>query len=74
VRSTQARFASAFLDARLIEWLMSQPLDVGFEIREDTLLVFRRRATASIDDVATALATHDALRARIPRVVLGEPI
>ncbi|HEU4355237.1 MAG TPA: hypothetical protein VFT27_06575 [Actinomycetota bacterium] len=74
VRSADARFASAFLDARMIEWLLQVESGVGFEIRGARLMTFRPRSTTSLDDVGLALGLHDALSERIPRVVRTAPI
>lgn len=74
VRSADARFASAFLDARMIEWLLQAEPGVGFEIRGARLMTFRPRPTTSLDDVGLALELHDALSERIPRIVRAAPI
>lgn len=74
VASADPRFASAFLDARMMRWLLDREPGVGFEIRGARLMTFRPRATASLDDVALALDLHDALSARIPSVVRAAPI
>lgn len=67
--ASDARFASAFVDARMMAWLLDQGPGVGFEVLGERVLVFRRRATASLDDVADSLALYDAFVERIPRVV-----
>jgi hypothetical protein len=69
VRAADRRFASAFVDARMMAWLLEQGPSVGFEIFAGRVMVFRQRATASLDDVADSLALYDAFRERIPRVV-----
>jgi hypothetical protein len=69
VRSADRRFALAFLDQRLMEWLLAQPLGVGLEILDGRLLTFRPRVTTSVDDVRRTLEAFDALLERIPRVV-----
>jgi hypothetical protein len=69
VRSSDRRFALAFLDQRLMAWFLEQLPGVGFEILGGRLMVFRPRVLASLDDVARALEVSDELRARIPRVV-----
>lgn len=74
VRSADPRFASAFLDARMMEWLLRIEPGVGLEIRGARLMSFRPRATASLDDVERALELHDALSQRIPSVVRAAPI
>lgn len=69
VRSGDRRFALAFLDQRLMEWLLTQLPGVGFEILDGRLMVFRPRVTTSVDDVQRTLEAFDAFRERIPRVV-----
>ncbi len=69
VRSSDPRFASAFVDARMMAWLLERRDGVGFEVLRGRVMVFRRRRTASLDDVAATLALFDAFRDRIPRVV-----
>jgi hypothetical protein len=69
IRAADRRFASAFVDARMMAWLTEQGPGVGFEVLEGRVMVFRQRATASLDDVADSLALYDAFLERIPRVV-----
>ena len=69
IRATDARFASAFVDARMMAWLLQQGPGVGFEVVGGRVMVFRRRATVSLDDVADSLALYDAFVGRIPKVV-----
>ena len=69
IRSADARFASAFVDARVMAWLLEQGPGVGFEIAAGRVMVFRRRATVSLDDVADSLALYDAFIERVPTVV-----
>jgi hypothetical protein len=69
VRSDDRRFASAFLDARLMAWLLEQVPGMGFEILGGWIMVFRPRATTSVDDLGRALDLHDAFLDRVPRVV-----
>lgn len=69
IRSGDRRFASAFVDARMMAWLLEQLPGVGFELSDGWLMVFRPRATTSVDDLARALELHDAFLDRIPRVV-----
>jgi hypothetical protein len=69
VRAMDPLFASAFVDARMMEWLLSQVPGVGFEVLGGRLLVFRPRMTASVDDLARALELLDAFLAHVPRVV-----
>lgn len=72
VRAVDRRFASAFVDARLMEWLLGRGEGVGFEVLDGRVLVFRQRATLSLDDVSATLALFDAFTDRVPRVV-GHP-
>jgi hypothetical protein len=69
VRAADRRFASAFVDARLMEWLLGRGEGVGFEVMDGRVLVFRQRATLSLDDVSETLALFDAFTDRVPRVV-----
>lgn len=74
VRSPDRRFASAFLDARMMAWLLEQTPGVGVEVADGWLMVFRPRATTSLDDLDHALELFDGFLARIPRVVFpGRP-
>jgi hypothetical protein len=67
VRAADPRFASAILDAPMIEWLLGLTSGTGFEIRGGTLLAFVPRAT--LDDVPLTLETMEAFLNRVPRVV-----
>ena len=69
VGSADRRFATALLDARMMAWLLQQEPGIGFEVLDGRLMVFRPRATTSLDDVARALALHDGLLERIPRIL-----
>jgi len=74
IRSADRRFASAFVDARMMAWLLEQLPGVGFEILGGWLMVFRPRATTSVDDLDRALELHEEFLERIPRVVFpGRP-
>jgi hypothetical protein len=67
VRSEDRRFASALVDARMMEWLLGLPIGTGFEIQGGTLLCLTpRRADA---DVTWALETMVTFKSRIPPVV-----
>lgn len=70
LRASDRRFASAMLDARMMEWLLAQAPGVGFEILGGRLMVFEPRMRTSLDDVARALARYDAFLSHVPRVVL----
>jgi Protein of unknown function (DUF3137) len=73
VRSSDRRFATALLDARMMRWLLEQVPGVGFEVLGGRLMVFRPRATTSLDDLARALKLSDAFTERIPEVVRTGP-
>ena len=72
VRAADRRFASAFVDARMMRWLLDQRSGTGFEVLDGRLIVFRPRAIGSLDDVNQALCLFDAFMARVPRVVRTE--
>lgn len=69
VRAADRRFASALLDAPMMAWLLERTGGTGFEVLGDRLMVFRRRATVSLDDVAEVLALYDAFLDRVPKAV-----
>jgi hypothetical protein len=74
IRSKDKRFASGFVDGRLMAWLLEQIPGMGFEILGGWLMLFRPRVTTSIDDLGRALDLHEAFLERIPRVVFpGRP-
>ena len=74
IRSDDRLFASAFVDARMMAWLLEQLPGVGFEILDGSLMVFRPRARTSVDDLGRALDLHGAFLQQIPRVVFpGRP-
>jgi len=68
VRTDDRRFASAFLDARTIAWLLERPTHTGFEIRDGRLLCFVARDDVR-DDVAHAVRTAEDLVDRVPAPV-----
>jgi len=70
VRASDRRFASAMLDARMMEWMLAQAPGVGFEILGGRLMVFEPKMRSSIDDVARALGRYDAFLKHVPRVML----
>ena len=71
IRADDARFASAFVDARMMQWLLERSPGVGFEVSGTRVMVFRRRATVGLDDVADSLALYDDFVEHIPRVVVA---
>jgi hypothetical protein len=64
IRTDDRRFASATLDARMIEWIMSIPSHTGFEIRDGELLCFVARR--EIGSVEHALVTAESFLSRVP--------
>jgi len=74
VRSTDRRSALAFLDARMMAWLLEQIPGVGFEVLGGTSMLFRPRVTTSVDDLSRAVELHDRFLERIPRVVRAEQL
>jgi hypothetical protein len=69
VRAADRAFASALLDARMMEWLLLEPPGVGFEVVAGRLMVFGPREPASLDDVADALRRYDAFHEHVPSVL-----
>jgi hypothetical protein len=69
VRASDRRFASALLDARMMEWLLARAPGVGFEVLGGRLMVFEPRMRASVDDVDRALGRYDGFLEHLPRVV-----
>ena len=68
-RSADPRFASAFVDARMMEWLLGQPSGTGFEVLDGRLMLFHPRAITSLDDLAQVVRLFDAFLKHVPRVV-----
>lgn len=69
VRTTDRAFASALLDARMMEWLLLQPPGAGFEVVAGKLMVFGPRLQASIDDLHRALRRFDGFLDHLPPVL-----
>ena len=69
VQASDRRFAAAFLDARMMGWLMQQAPGMGVEIALGRLMVFEPRSVASVDDVERALRRFDDLLRHVPAVV-----
>jgi hypothetical protein len=67
VRSMDPRFASALIDAPMIDWLLALPSGSGFEIHGSTLLAISPRP--KFDDLTFVLETMRAFLERIPPVV-----
>jgi len=69
VRAADRAFASALLDARMMEWLLVEPPGVGFEVAAGRLMVSGPRDRASLDDLAEGLRRFDAFLDRVPPVL-----
>ena len=69
VRASDRRFAAAFLDARMMDWLMQQAPGMGVEIAHGRFMLFEPRTVASVDDVERALRRFDDLLRLVPAVV-----
>jgi hypothetical protein len=67
VKSNDPRFATAFVDARMIEWLLAHGRGCAFEVAGDRILVAHRRM--DVEAIPTLLGTVAAFVAQIPRVV-----
>jgi hypothetical protein len=67
VRCTDARFASAFLDPRMMQFLLGSASDVRLEVGGTWLLTTVNRV--DIDDLTRLLAFAHDVRAQIPAVV-----
>jgi hypothetical protein len=67
VRAGDPRFATALLDARMMEWLMALEPRYGFEVAEGRLLAYR--AQVAPWEIEQVLETALAFRERIPPVV-----
>ena len=67
VRSGDARFAHALVDARMMSWLLELPPDTGFEILDGSLMC---RTPRRLDrDVTSTLETMATFLARVPPVI-----
>lgn len=67
VKGTDRRFATAFCDARMMEWLLRHGDGYAFEVVGDRLLCWCRRVGAA--EIVHVLGTAKAFREQIPRVV-----
>jgi hypothetical protein len=67
VSSADPHFASALIDAAMIEWLLGFPEGTGFELRRSTALAMIPHPT--LDHVPRVLETLDDFLRRVPRVV-----
>jgi hypothetical protein len=74
VRAADRQFAYALLDQRMMAWLLEQPVELGFEVVAGSLMVVRRRAGSSLDDVGKALELADRFEQHVPSVVRAGPI
>ena len=71
-RSADPRFASAIVDARMMQWLLDQPSGTGFEVLDGRLMVFRPRAVTSLNDLARTVQVFDAFLEHVPGVVRAD--
>ena len=67
VKGNDERFATAFLDARMMQWLLGSGRDHAFEAVDDTILVSRRQV--EVAELPALMSTAAAFVAQIPRVV-----
>jgi hypothetical protein len=69
VRSDDPAFAHAFIDARMIAWMLAQGEGQAYEILGDKLMVVRR--TIDPSELAGLLDTVTGFAAAVPRVVFS---
>jgi hypothetical protein len=67
VRAEDRRFAHAFVDARMMAWLLTVPGEFSFEVCGRWLLCYSRRRAPF--DLVPLLGTLRGFRERVPRVV-----
>jgi hypothetical protein len=67
VKGSDERFATAFCDARMMEWLLRHGEGYGFEVAGDWLLCWCRRVTPA--QMVHLLGTAETFREQIPAVV-----
>ena len=67
VRSSDRRFASAFLDQRMMSWLLEQDPALAFETRGRWLLIWRPQV--EVDRLPELLEAAKAFHDHVPRVV-----
>lgn len=67
VKGPDEHFATAFCDARMMEWLLQHGEGYAFEVIGDRLLCYRRRAAPA--QMIHLLGTAKTFRDRIPAVV-----
>jgi len=67
VKGNDERFATAFLDARMMQWLLSGGRDHAFEVVGDTILVSHRRT--EVAELPALMSTAAAFVEEIPLVV-----
>jgi hypothetical protein len=67
VKGSDERFASAFCDARMMEWLLRHGDGYAFEVVEDRLLCSCRRVKPA--EMVHLLGTAKTFREQIPAVV-----
>jgi hypothetical protein len=69
VKGADRRFASAFIDQRMMSWLLADGIDHGYEVVGDRLLCFRRQVSPA--EIPALLDTMAGFRAQIPQVVFS---
>ncbi|HXF71312.1 MAG TPA: hypothetical protein VNO79_01710 [Actinomycetota bacterium] len=67
VKGEDRRFAHAFVDARMMDWLLTVPGEFSFEVCGRWLLCYSRRRAPF--DLVPLLGTLQGFRERVPRVV-----
>jgi hypothetical protein len=67
VKGNDRRFATAFCDARMMEWLLRHGDGYAFEVMGDRLLCWTRRVSPA--EIVHLLGTTKAFREQIPDVV-----
>jgi hypothetical protein len=67
VKGADERFATAFCDARMMDWLLRQGEGYGFEVAGDRLLCWTDRVSPS--EMVHLLGTAKTFREQIPAVV-----
>ncbi len=69
VKSDDLAFAHAFIDARMIAWMLEQGDGVAYEVLGDKLLLIRRQIDAAM--LEELLASIVGFRQAVPRVVFS---
>lgn len=67
VKGSDRRFATAFCDQRMMQWLLANAGECGFEVIGDRLLVFCRKM--DVEALPVLFATACGFREQVPAVV-----